>query len=205
MDFASVLGFVAGIFLIGGYIPYIYEVIKNRTFPNRTSWFIWALSTTILFFGVNQTGTHEAIWVPLADAVGCTLIFLLSIPKGVGGWNKSDRISLTICFASLFIWWYTGSVLVALFMNLLVYVSGYIPTIAKSIKNPMTESLTAWTLFFIGVVLNLVTVIIGNDTGFAVWLYPIVLVVTVGTLYYFLIRKPKGQKKINKKNNNSKK
>ena len=68
-------------------------------------------------------------------------------------------------------------------------ITGYIPTIKKSIKNPEQESLTAWTFFLIGVVLNLVTVIIGSDTGFAVWLYPIVLVVTVGTLYYFIIRK----------------
>ena len=202
MDFASVLGFIAGLFLISGYFPYIYEIIKNKTVPNRASWFIWSLSTAILFFGVDQTGTNEAIWVPIADALGAFIIFVLSIPKGVGGWKKSDRISLAVCFASLLIWWYTGNPLIALFMNLSVYISGYIPTIAKSIKNPKTESLSAWTLFFIGVILNLATVIIGNDTGFAVWLYPIVLVATVGTLYYFLIRDAgKGRKNKLKKVN----
>lgn len=200
MNLPSVLALIAGIFLISGYFPYIYEVIKSKTKPSRVSWFIWSLSTAIILFGVTGTGTHEAIWVPIADAIGCFVIFVLSIPKGVGGWTKTDKISLSVCFASLLIWWYTGSILVALLANLVVYTSGYIPTIAKSIKDPESESLFAWTLFFIGVLLNLVVIIIGNDTGFTVWLYPIVLVLTVGTLYYFLIRKVKtNKKKLSKK------
>jgi len=189
MNFPSILSIIAGIFLISGYIPYIYEVIKNKAAPNRASWFIWSLSTAIILFGVNGTGTHEAIWVPIADAIGCFVIFILSIPRGVGGWNRADRISFLICFSSLIIWAYTGSILVALIMNLLVYSSGYISTIEKAIRDPWSESYFAWTLFFIGVLLNLLVVIIGTDTGFAVWLYPIVLVVCVGILYYFLSRK----------------
>lgn len=188
MDFPSILGLIAGIFLISGYLPYIYEVIKNKTVPNRASWFIWALSTAVILVGVHQTGTNEAIWVPIADALGCFIIFVLSIPKGVGGWKKTDQISLAICFISLFIWWYTGDPIISLVTNLLIYVSGYIPTIKKAIENPITESLSAWSLFFIGVVLNLITVAIGSDTGFAIWLYPIVLVLTVGTLFFFLIK-----------------
>lgn len=191
MDFVSILSIIAGIFLIAGYVPYIYEVIKNKTTPSRISWFIWSLSTAIILFGVKGTGTNEAIWVPIADALGCFIIFILSIPKGVGGWTKADKISLAICFSSLFIWWYTGSLLVALLMNLLVYVSGYIPTIEKAFYDPKSESYFAWSLFFIGVLLNLIVVIIGTDTGFAVWLYPVVLVVCVGTLFAFLNRKVK--------------
>jgi hypothetical protein len=189
MTTPELVGIISGVFLIVGYIPYIYEVLRGSGTPNRASWFIWCLSTVIILFGVHQTGTNEAIWVPVADAIGCTSIFILSIFRGVGGWSKTDRISLVICAASLLVWWYTGDVLIALFANLLIYVSGYIPTIKKSVRNPKGESLVAWTYFFIGVLLNLLTVIIGTDEGFAVWLYPIVLVATVGTLYYFLIRR----------------
>lgn len=126
--------------------------------------------------------------MPIADALGCTLILLLSIPRGTGGWSWTDRISFGICIASLLVWWYTSSAIVAVIMNLLIYVSGYIPTIKKAYIKPKTESFYAWTLFFIGVLLNLITVIIGSDTGFAVWLYPIVLVLTVGTLYTILLK-----------------
>ena len=131
MNIAQSLGIISGLFLIAGYIPYIYEVVKKTTTPNRASWFIWALSTVIILFGVNQTGTHEAIWVPVADAVGCCFIFICSIFWGVGGFAKIDRISLAICALSLIILWFTGNVLVALIMNLLIYVSGYISTIQR--------------------------------------------------------------------------
>ena len=191
MTIPEALGVFSGALLIAGYIPYIYEVIRKTSVPNRASWFIWSLSTVVLFFGAKETGTHDAIWVPLADAVGCTLIFLFAIPLGVGGWSKTDRISLVICLASLALWWYTGNALVALLANLVVYVSGYVPTIKKAWDMPGKESRMAWSFFFFGVVFNLVAVALGTDTGFAVWIYPIVLVFTVGTLYAILWKKPK--------------
>lgn len=189
MTIPEILGVVSGILLISGYVPYIYEVIRKTTVPNRASWFIWSLSTIILFFGAKETGTHDAIWVPLADALGCTLIFLFALPWGTGGWSKTDRVSLLICLGSLILWWYTGNALIALVANLVVYVSGYVPTIRKAWLMPGKESRIAWSFFFAGVVLNLVVVAFGTDTGFAVWLYPIVLVLTVGTLYAILWRK----------------
>jgi hypothetical protein len=188
MNLPETLGLISGALLIAGYIPYIYEVLKGQTKPSRMSWFIWALSTTIILFGVHETGTNEAIWVPVADAIGCTAIFLLAIWRGVGGWTKVDKISLGICVASLIVLAVTGDAFIALLMNLCIYVSGYISTIKKAMIDPKSESLVAWSMFFGGVILNLITVAIGNDTGLAVWLYPIVLVATVGTLFYFLVR-----------------
>jgi hypothetical protein len=74
-------------------------------------------------------------------------------------------------------------------MNLSVYVSGYIPTIVKVWKNVHEESRLAWTFFFAGTILNLIAVLIGNDTGFAVWFYPVILMIAVGSLYVLLFRK----------------
>ncbi len=188
MNFAELLGLISGVFLISGYFPYIYEVLRKTTVPNRASWFIWSLSTAIILFGVHETGTTEAIWVPIADAVGCFVIFIFSLRWGIGGWSATDKLSLSIVLASLLVLFFTGSALIALLMNLCIYVSGYIPTIQKVRKYKNSESKIAWSLFFIGVVLNLITVAIGNDSGWEVWLYPVVLVLTVGTLYFFMMR-----------------
>lgn len=189
MTLSYYLGIISGIFLIGGYIPYIYEVLKGTDKPNRASWFIWSLSTIVILFGVKETGTHEAIWVPVADAIGCFIIFILAIKFGVGGWSKVDKISLIISLIGLISWWITGNALIALIANLIIYTSGYVPTIRKTILDPKSESLPAWTIFLIGVILNLITVITGSDSGLSVWLYPIVLVLTVGTLYFFIIKR----------------
>lgn len=191
MNTPQIIGLTAGIAISLGYFPYTYEVLKKKTVPSRASWLIWSLSTIIIAVSVQLTGTTEAIWFPILDAVGCTLIFLLAIPYGSGGWTKTDRISFAICIASLIVWYFTGSPLVALLMNLSVYVSGYIPTIAKVWKNAHNESRAAWTFFFLGTVLNLIAVLIGNDTGFAVWFYPVVLMTAVGSLYLLLFRKTK--------------
>lgn len=189
MNTPQIIGLIAGIFISLGYIPYIYEALTKKTVPSRASWIIWSISTIIIAISVQLTGTTEAIWFPILDAVGCTLIFLLSIPYGSGGWTKADRISFAICLASLIVWYFTGSPLIALLMNLSVYVSGYIPTIAKVWKNSHNESRSAWTFFFIGTILNLIAVLIGNDTGFAVWFYPMILMIAVGSLYGLLWRR----------------
>lgn len=187
MNLADTLSYISGLLLIGGYIPYAVEVMRKETVPARASWLIWSLSTIILLFGVMGTGTTEAIWVPIADAVGCTFIFLLSIKLGTGGWKRTDKISFAIVVLSLCLWYLTQSAMIALVMNLAVYVSGYIPTIAKAIKEPQSESTVAWSLFLMGVVVNLLVVAVGTDTGFAVWLYPSVLVLAVSTLYGVMV------------------
>lgn len=189
MTLPQLLGITSGVLLTAGYLPYIYEVFKKKTIPNRMSWFIWSLSTATILFGVHETGTNEAIWVPIADAVGCFVIFLLSLRFGVGGSSTTDRISLLVCVMSLVGWWLTGNALLALVLNLCIYVSGYVPTIKKALDDPTSESSTAWMLFFSGVVLNLLTVAIGTDSGIAVWLYPITLVGVVGTLVAVLLFK----------------
>jgi hypothetical protein len=189
MQLIPTIALLSGVFLISGYIPYFLDVLRGKTVPSRASWIIWAFSTAILLFGVLGTGTHEAVWVPVADAVGCFVIFILSIGFGTGGWSRTDQMSFLVCAASLVVWYLTGSALVALIMNLLVYISGYIPTIAKAWKEPRSESLAAWSLFLIGVLLNLLVVAIGHDKGFAIWLYPSVLVAVVGTLYVVLLRR----------------
>lgn len=188
MNFPALLGQISGIFLIGGYIPYIIELLRGETRPNRASWLIWSLSTLLLLWSSFTVGTHEAIWVPLADALGCGIIFLLSIWRGVGGWAKTDLISLAICLISIILYFMSENVLIVLILNLLIYTSGYIPTIKKSISKPEEESFWAWSLFMIGVLLNLITIGISSDSGFTVWLYPSVLVLTVGTLYALLVR-----------------
>ena len=189
MPWPHILGIIAGIFLIIGYIPYIYDVCIKKTIPNRVSWFIWLLSTIISLLSLHSIGAHDTIWTPIADAIGCSLIFILSIFKGKSGWTKVDIFSLIIAVVSLLCWLFTGNPILTLILNLIIYTSGYIPTIKKSIKNPQNESLTAWTFFYIGVLLNLIVVIFGKNLGFAIWMYPVVLNVTVGTLYFFLIRK----------------
>lgn len=181
------LGFISGLFLIVGYIPYVIEVFRGTDKPSRASWLIWSLSTIIILFEVIETGTTEAIWVPIGDALGCFAIFLLSIKYGVGGWSRIDKISFSIAVLSLLVWWATDNVTISLVVNLLIYMSAYISTIEKSLKDPRSESLTAWSFFFIGVVLNVITVAIGTDKGFQVWLYPIILLATVGTLFFILL------------------
>lgn len=146
MTIPAILGMISGVFLIGGYIPYIKEVFNGKSVPSRASWLIWSFSTLIILFGVKETGTHEAIWVPIADAIGCLIIFILSIKKGVGGWSFVDKISFSVCALSLIILVLTGDALTVLIMNLLIYISGYISTIKKEIDTPGQESRFAWTL-----------------------------------------------------------
>ena len=191
MNLPQILGLIAGILISVGYIPYVYEVLIKKTVPSRASWIIWSISTIIIAISVQLTGTTEAIWFPILDAAGCTLIFLLSIPYGSGGWTNTDKFTFAICIASLIVWYATGNPLTALMMNLTVYVSGYIPTIGKVWRDPRHESRLAWSLFFAGSLVNLIAVLIGNDTGFAVWFYPVVLMIAVGSLYALLLRHPR--------------
>ena len=83
-------GYLAGILPAIAYIPYVISIIRKKATPSRASWIIWALVNWIILPSFIAVGDVERLWMPLAYAVGSTIIMSLSFRYGVGGWTKFD-------------------------------------------------------------------------------------------------------------------
>mgnify|MGYP001585981149 FL=1 len=126
-------GKLAGIIAVLAYIPYIIAILRNKTSPNRATWFIWALVSFIMLISYYLSGARNTIWLPLGYVIGSSVIAILSIWYGEGGWTILDRSCLLGAGASIAL----GIVLkipqVVLFTNILNDFFGILPTIKNLI------------------------------------------------------------------------
>ena len=180
-------GKLAGIIAVLAYIPYIIAILRNKTSPNRATWFIWALVSFIMLISYYLSGARNTIWLPLGYVIGSSVIAILSIWYGEGGWTILDRSCLLGAGASIAL----GIVLkipqVVLFTNILNDFFGMLPTIKKSYLRPQSENKLAWIMFFTGSAANIVAV---DNWNFSIATYPIVLFCETGIIIFLLFLSP---------------
>ncbi len=176
-EIASIAGKLAGIISLAAYAPYIRSILRKETKPNRASWIIWAIVSTIIALSYREAGASYAFLAPIGYVIGSTIVFILSIRHGVGGWTPFDRRCLIGAAISLVLWWAFNSPMSALLINLFINLLGTLPTLKKVWYQPETESKVAWSLFSLGTLINLFAI---EKWIFSMAVYPVSMLFLVG-------------------------
>lgn len=191
MDLHIFYGQIATFLIIIAYLPYIISILKNKTEPSKTTWFILFLIGLITFFAYKGVGAHATLGVALANVIGPFIIFILALK--FSDWkNKGDFKYLIISVVAIVLWQIYDSPLIGLIFNLLADFIAFTPTMVKSYLSPKTESLLAWCLFTVGNIINLFAI---EQWEFGIFIYPIYILVVEGIVVillsssYFKLRK----------------
>jgi tetratricopeptide (TPR) repeat protein len=176
-EIASVAGKLAGIISLAAYGPYILSILRKETKPNRASWIIWAVVSSIIALSYREAGASYAFLAPVGYVIGSTIVFILSIRHGVGGWTPFDRKCLIGAAISLVLWKIFGSPMSALLINLFINLLGTLPTARKAWYQPETESKVAWSLFSLGSIVNLFAI---ENWIFSMAVYPVSMIFLIG-------------------------
>lgn len=178
-------GEIATVITIVAYLPYILSILRNKTKPDRTTWFVLFLIGAITFIVYKSIGATTTLGVSLANVIGPFIVFILSIKFGEG-WNKlSDFKYLFISCIAIVLWQLFESPLLGLIFNLTADLIAFIPTIKKSILEPWTEDILTWCLFVAGGVVNLLAI---DQWTFSVALYPLYILSAEGLVAIILLR-----------------
>jgi hypothetical protein len=86
----AVLGIAAGACSCVDELPYIRDVLRGRTRPHRGTWGIWALLAITAFTSQLAAGAGWSLLMLGIQAVSVTVVFVLSIPRGVGGLGYAE-------------------------------------------------------------------------------------------------------------------
>lgn len=149
----EIAGYLSGVAILLSFVPYIRDIFRGKTRPERMSWLIWAILGLIAFFAqLAKGGTFSTIFTA-AQAAGDLSIFILGIKYGVGGLVKRDIIALIGAVIGLILWYLTKEAAVALFIVIFVDALGVVLTVIKSYEQPKTETVSTWVLTFIAGVL----------------------------------------------------
>lgn len=180
----EMLGMIAGVLALAGYIPYIYSIFKGVTKPNRATWIIWTVVGGLLAVSYFNEGDINAIWLPIGYFIGPLFVAILSIWYGYSEWTKLDKICLVVAIISIVPWLLSKDATITLLINVLIDASGALPTFVKTYQEPETEDLTAWSFFFVANTLQLFAISLWDVST----TYPIYLFLLATTMVILILR-----------------
>ncbi len=185
----EILGIIAGILSLVGYIPYLLTTVRGNTRPNKATWFIWTVVGGLLAFSYLAEGDQNSIWLPLGYFLGPLITAIVSIRYGYSEWSKLDKVCIVVAMISVIPWILSKNATFTLLINVLIDATGAIPTVIKSYREPETEDFTAWLIFFIANTIQLFAISHWNIAA----IYPIYLFFLAGSIVAFIL-KGKAQK-----------
>ena len=183
----ELVGKFAGIIVALSFVPYITSILRRKTSPNRASWFIWTSTNFLILGSYYLSGAKSTVFLPLAFAVGSSMIAILSIWYGDGGWTLLDRFCLIVVGLSIALWFLLKTPQAVLFVGILNGLLGTLPTIKKSYLRPQTESKLAWGMCFIGSIANIIAI---DNWSFSIVIYTVSIFFEVGIIVFLLFLCP---------------
>jgi|CXWK01.1.fsa_nt_gi hypothetical protein len=140
------IGIIAVALGIIGAIPYIRDIFRGKTKPHLFSNIIWAVVTTLAFFGQTAGGAGPGAWTTGVMAIITTVFMVLSIKYGTKDITKTDVFFLVIGLLAIIPWWLTDDPTISVVIATIIDVCGFSPTIRKTINDPGSETLSSWVL-----------------------------------------------------------
>lgn len=171
----NLFGLLAGVIGIAGYAPYIRDILRRRTQPDRAAWLIWALEYAGLFVAQAIQGAKGLLWLVGLQLVGVLLVFGLSWRYGLGKLDFRKKVLLICVCLVLGLWAFTDNASTAIILLLLVELSGVALTAKKTYHHPKSETLTMWWLTGLAGAFALLGVEQGADG--ILYLYPVALII----------------------------
>src|SRR5262249_33474456 len=149
----------------------------------------WTVLGSIAFFTQLSSGATWSLFLPGADTIATSLIFILSLHNGVGGISKRDYYALALAGIGLIFWYFTKEPLTALLITIGVDAIGSVLTLIKTFADPHSETFSSWLLASLG---GLFAALAVGQLTFVLLVYPIYIFIANGAVdVIILLRKSK--------------
>ncbi len=146
-NFKSVIGIIATLLVLVGYIPYVRDIIKGKTKPHIYSWFLWGFVTLIAFALQASDNAGTGSLVTLAAGLMCLVVIALGfIYKSKVEITRTDTLFLILAFIALGLWLLAKQPTLSAILITLVDLFGFAPTVRKSWNRPHSETLSFYFL-----------------------------------------------------------
>src|SRR5579872_5563223 len=100
----ALFGISSALFSLLGFSFYIRNILKRKTKPERSSWWIWTILMAAIFFAQAAAGSTWSLCLTGALLVGNLISAILSIKYGYGHFITRDFIALLATVAGLYLW-----------------------------------------------------------------------------------------------------
>jgi len=174
-------GLTAAMLSIIAYVPYIRDTLWFHTKPQRASWLIWSVLSSISFASQLVEGASTSLLFAGAQLVGTFMVFLTSIRNGHGGYlSHQDGAVIAAAGFGIVFWFLTENAVYALGISITVSFLGGFVTIRKAYDAPHSETKSKW---LVSLVASLFAIASVGTLDWVLLAYPLYLVaLNVGIL-----------------------
>jgi len=188
INMKAILGILATLIAIFGYLPYLKDTFKGKTKPHIFSWFLWGL-VSLIAFGIQVTNKGGFGSLPnLVMVVICLIIFIRAIKNGTKEISKIDIVSLVLALMAIILWLIAKQDLLSIIFIIFVDIFSFLPTFRKSWNKPGEETLVTWIMNAIRQILIIFALEEINIINAA---YPVYALTAVGLFCVMLIYRKK--------------
>lgn len=191
----QLFGYISAILSIIMIIPYVVDILKKTTKPERASWLIWTVLGFIAFFSQLAKGATDSLWLTAGQTIAVLIVFILAIKRGVGGLTKHDIKALIVAGIGLLLWFLTNEALYALLIVIAIDFIGVFLTTIKAYKDPKSETMSTWLLSGTSGIFGALAV---GSFSFVLLLYPIYIIIANYVVVIAIILGKKSNKQFSK-------
>lgn len=165
-------------------MPYIVDIFRNRTKPERATWWIWSSLSSVAFLAQLSSGATWSLGMTVGQIISVFIVAFLSVKYGYGSFRKKDFISLIIAGLGVILWSLTDEPLIALVVVILIDTLALILTMVKTWKSPESETLVTWVSTVFGGALGILAV---GGIDLNILIYPVYILIGNAALSSLII------------------
>jgi hypothetical protein len=146
MNVWMALGIAAGVLSCVEAVPYVRDVLRGTTRPHRGTWCIWSVLGLTAFASQIASGAGWSLLMVGVTAAGVTVVFVLSISRGVGGIVAPDRVLMAVAALGIVGWVVSAQPLVATVCVVVADLAGVLLMMPKTWRDPRSETASSFVL-----------------------------------------------------------
>lgn len=175
----AAFGILAGILQLVATAPYLRDVLRGTTTPQRATWTIWTTLSLVVLASQWASGASWSLVLTLGQVVSCSGIFLLALRRGVGGVSPLELSLLGIAALGVVGWRLAGDPTVATCSVVAADLVAVALMLPKTFRNPRSETLETYVIGLVSTVFAVAAVGSGDAS---LLIYPLYLLVADGAV-----------------------
>jgi hypothetical protein len=149
-ELAPLLGVLAGAIGVADMIPYVRDTLRGTTRPHRGTWLIWGALAIVVCFSQAADGASWSLIMAATGAVLNSLIFVLSIRRGVGGVTTVEVVMTVVAGGGVVGWLVADEPVVATACVVVADLIGAAMMAPKAYRDPGSETLVTFAFASLG-------------------------------------------------------
>jgi hypothetical protein len=179
-------GVFAGILQLVATAPYVRDIVRGTTKPQRATWAIWATLSFVVLASQWASGATWSLTLTIGQALSCGTVLALSLRHGVGGVTRLELALLGLAGLGVAGWLLIDDPVVATCSVVVADIVAVALMLPKTYRDPGSETLATYA---IGVASTLFALAAVGSTAASLLIYPVYILFADGAVAAVILRR----------------